>query len=287
MEKFLHEKQIAISISESEEIRQLGYSDTHTKDAMIEFARHLLIQGATLVYGGDLRVRGFTELFADLSEQYRLDNEDTFPFINYFSFPIHLNITKEQEVEFKSQKVKVIRVKQEATLNVNPTTFVEPNSSKNKYVWAKSLTKMRQDMNDAIVARVATGGRNFDYLGKYPGIIQEAKISLESRTPLYLIGAFGGATQKMIDAIIKSKDVINPELPFYKSTENQLFREYFNARNVSDEIDFSILNKFFIGLNIGDLNNGLDIKENQRLFTTSHIPEMVFLVLKGLRQVLR
>lgn len=96
MEKFLEGKNIAISISESEELNQLGFSDTHVKDAIIEFARHLLIQGATLVYGGDLRIDGFTEIFADLAEQYRLSS--TLPFKNYFSFPIHLNILKADEI---------------------------------------------------------------------------------------------------------------------------------------------------------------------------------------------
>lgn len=68
---FLISKKIGISVSESEDMEELGLSDFHIKDATIEITRYLLAQGAKLIYGGDLRKDGFTRLFSELSFQYR------------------------------------------------------------------------------------------------------------------------------------------------------------------------------------------------------------------------
>lgn len=83
----LKNKQIAISISESDDIVSFGGGDALLRDITIEISRHILIAGAKLVYGGDLRTQGFTELFKDLSCQYgQLEKSDntTKYFTNYF-----------------------------------------------------------------------------------------------------------------------------------------------------------------------------------------------------------
>ena len=67
--KLLYNRKLAISISESEDLEYLGFSINHMQDAMVEFARHALIQGAQLIYGGDLRKDGFTLILSDLSYQ--------------------------------------------------------------------------------------------------------------------------------------------------------------------------------------------------------------------------
>lgn len=283
MDKFLEGKNIAISISESEELNQLGFSDTHIKDAMIEFTRHLLIQGATLVYGGDLRSGGFTEIFSDLAEQYRLSS--VLPFKNYFSFPIHLTISKADEISFKAKKVEIKRVAPDETLGIDETKFVKPDSPENKYIWAKCLTKMRHQMNDEIDARIVIGGRNYGYKGKYPGIVEEAQIAIESKKPVFLVGVFGGATRNMIQAITEKKEVIEGSTPFYVSDDYEKFKVHYNNTSTNDKIDIEELNQFFKSLHISDLNNGLDKTENQRLFITPHIPEVIYLVLKGLKNI--
>ena len=59
-QKLLHGLKIGISISEHDDLKKLGYSETHLKDASIEFGRYLLVYGADIVYGGDLRDGGYT-----------------------------------------------------------------------------------------------------------------------------------------------------------------------------------------------------------------------------------
>jgi hypothetical protein len=285
-QKYLQGKQIAISISESEEINQLGYSDRHQTDAMTEFARHFLVQGARLVYGGDLRDKGYTELFADLAEQYLADKKQKYAFKNYFFYPLNLNITKEHELDFKSKNVQVIKVEPEKSLGITDKEFIKPDIPAKKYIWAKCITKMREDMNAAVDARIVLGGRNTGFLGKYPGIVEEAQIAIASQKPTFLIGAFGGATLSMINAIVHQKNVIDPQSTFYQTTDFVAFQEYYNTRSQMDKIDFGKINIFFNQLTISDLNNGLTEIENKRLFTTPHIPEAIFLVLKGLKNCL-
>jgi SLOG cluster2 len=285
--KYLQNKQIAISISESEEINQLGYSDRHQTDAMTEFARHFLVQGAMLVYGGDLRDKGYTELFADLAEQYYSDKNQKFVFKNYFFYPLNLNVTKAHEGDFKDKNVAVIRVEPEESLNITEKEFVKPDTPANKYLWAKCITKMREEMNITIDARIVLGGRNTGFLGKCPGIVEEAKIAILSKKPTYLIGAFGGATLSMINAIVHRKNVINPQSAFYQTNDFIAFQGFYNATSQTDKIDFDEINAFFNQLNISDLNNGLSETENKRLFTTPHIPEAIFWVLKGLKNTIK
>jgi SLOG cluster2 len=284
MEKFLKNKNIAISISASEDLNKLGFSDTHIKDAMTEFARHLLVQGASLVYGGDLRPDGFTETLSELMHEYWTEEKKTFPFKNYVAYPIHLKIDNVEKNEYKSKKVTLIEVEPEESLKIETPQFVNPDTPENNYIWAKCLTKMRHLMNNEIDARIVVGGKNYSYKGKYSGIIEEAQIAIASQKPVYLVGAFGGATHNMIQAISENKDVIDSKKPFYLNTDYEKFKTHYNNTSTNEKIDFEELNQFFKNLNIDDLNNGLDKEDNERLFITPHIPEIVYLVLKGLRE---
>jgi hypothetical protein len=72
----LSQRIVAISISESADMSALGLSQEHLLDAMAEIARHLLALGARLVYGGDLRAQGFTELLFELVARHRRDADE-------------------------------------------------------------------------------------------------------------------------------------------------------------------------------------------------------------------
>ena len=72
-QEILGQKTIAISISESPDMSVLGLGDEHLRDAMAEIARHLLALGARLIYGGDLRQHGFSDLLFELVARHRRD----------------------------------------------------------------------------------------------------------------------------------------------------------------------------------------------------------------------
>ena len=54
----LKDKRIGISVSDSDDYKELGFSENHQKDITIELTRYILVNGGHLVYGGDLRKEG-------------------------------------------------------------------------------------------------------------------------------------------------------------------------------------------------------------------------------------
>src|SRR4051794_16706688 len=89
----LSQKAVAIAVSESPDMAELGLAPEHLRDAMAEIARHLLAMGARLIYGGDLRTNGFTELLFELVARHRRDADvgDVRPaVVNYLAWPTYV-----------------------------------------------------------------------------------------------------------------------------------------------------------------------------------------------------
>ena len=55
--------------------------------------------------------------------------------------------------------------------------------------------------SDPIRARVLFSGPLAGYADRYPGLVEEAYLTVKANLPVYLIGAFGGCTRAIIDAI--------------------------------------------------------------------------------------
>ena len=100
-EEPLSKSAVAISISESPNMSVLGLGPEHLVDAMAEVARHLLAMGARLMYGGDLRVDGFTNILFELVARYRRDadlGDERVGVTNYLAWPVHMTFS-EQDVD--------------------------------------------------------------------------------------------------------------------------------------------------------------------------------------------
>lgn len=285
----LKNKQIAISISESEDIMSFGGADALIRDITIEISRHILISGAKLVYGGDLRSQGFTELFKDLSSQYgQLEKSDntTKYFTNYFAWPISLNLTEGQKAEFKYSRVNTEIV--EAPVECPPDKiqeFLPPTTPENNFLWAKSLTKMREHMESNVNARIILGGRVSGFKGKYPGIIEEFVISKKHNHPIYLLGGFGGASKVVADIIEGGDGSYLKTTTKADSAYNELIK-YYNTTSLTSPIDYDEIITAIQKDGITGLNNGLEDDENKILFHSTNVLEIVALVLKGLNSKL-
>jgi len=283
---FLKGKQIGISISESDNLEELGYNIAHLKDAMIEIARYIIASGGSVAYGGDMRQGGFTELLFDLLAYYKTDAEiePSERFQSYLAYPISTTLTKEKEAELK-QIVTFKKVAPPEDLHVaNPEAFLKPNSPKNLYVWTRCLTKMREEMEVQCHARIFIGGRTSGYKGKCPGILEEFLIAIKHNHPVYLIGAFGGITSEIIN-VLKNEvaESFTNEYHLENAEYKKMFESY-NQKHPDNIIDYDQYRSIIqdIGVKgISDLN-GLTEDENLRLATTPHVSEIVFLILKGL-----
>lgn len=280
-------KKVGVSVSENEELEELGYSTIHLKDLMIELVRNLLINGAVIVYGGNLNKEGYTYLFSDLAFQYRDKNESkTIYFENYFAYPIYKLLTTEDEAHFKKHRTSIIKVPFKGE-GVEEEKYFPPNTYEAKLQWAQSLTNMRKIMIANTDARILVGGKVGNYLGSMPGVIEEAKISLEQGKPLYLIGALGGATKQVIAALKGSEfDFMTSE--FHQSEEYTNLKNQYNKQE-NNKIDLVRESFFFKNFGVTKLAqlNGLTVEENEKLFVTTNLPEILYYLFKGLKTIFK
>lgn len=284
---FLKGRTIGVSISESDELRQLGYDVVHLNDLIIETGRYILSLGGKLAYGGDMRNGGFTELFFDLLNYYKADsslhlNER---FHSYLAWPISLNLSQSKEAELShSVSFHKIPPPDEIIKEINLIEYLEPNTPSDFYIWSKNLTKMREVMSSQCNARIFAGGKTNGFKGKCPGVLEELILTLKQGQPLYLIGAYGGITLDVI-AALNGEQTERFKKDYY--TQDAAYTSFFELYNKKskDKIDFDMYFAKLKELSWKGLSelNGLSIKENKRLSSTPHLNEMIFLILKGLK----
>ena len=274
----LRNKRIAFSVSESDDMQEFGCGKAMLKDVVLELSRYILKAGGYLIYGGDLREEGYTEAFENFSYQYgakeKTGKRENY-FTNYFAWPIHLKIDDKREADFIHCRVEPIFVDAPEGI-ADPKTFIPPEGNENLNIWAHSLTKMREEMESNVDARIIIGGRLSGFKGKYAGIIEEFLIASAKGHPIYLIGGFGGAAKAIVD-LIEKKDVdlrkLAEETPSYSD-----FVKYYNEKN-SDGINYGTINDQIKNYSF---DNGLTLEENEELCHTTNILKIVSLVLKGL-----
>lgn len=284
----LHGKRIAISVSESEDLEQLGLSDQHLKDISIEIARYLIVNGATMLYGGDLRKWGYTELFSELSYQYKYLTDKTPRFVYYFPFPNARKLSDNDLATLiqKQVEVKILEVPKHLA-KPDPKKHYRPfNNIEDRFLFAECFTDMRIQIARDSDARVVLGGRQKGYEGYFPGIVEETFHSLDADKAVYLLGGFGGATKSIIEIISGSKpNQLNNEFQFDTEFLNK-FRKHVNEKSTV-KLDYDVLFDFFKRHSVKSISrrNGLTVDENKILFTSTNIHELVFLIIKGLRKI--
>jgi len=284
----LHGKQIAISVSESEELEELGLSVHHIKDISIEIARYLIVNGAKILYGGDLRRGGFTELFSDISYQYKFLNDKERKVVNFFPFPSARQLSTNDIANFLKKQVQPIKLQTPKHLGKpDPDKNYKPNENvDDRFLFAECFTDMRIHMSNESDARIVLGGIQKNFTGYFPGIVEETFYSLEAGKPVYLLGGFGGATKSIIEMILGNRpNQMTNEFQF-DSEFLIAFRE-FSFGKTKVILDYDYLFNFFSRYNIEKISNlnGLSVEENQILFESINIHEIVFLIIKGLKNI--
>lgn len=284
--KSLTGKNIAISISEPDDIQDYGGDQTLIRDITIELSRHILVAGGKLIYGGDLRKQGFTDLFAELSGQYgqlEKTNRDTKYFTNYFAWPIYLQITSSHKTEFEYKRVFTVCVEPSTEIPKElKNDFISPNTIKNKYFWAKSLSKMREEMEEKANARILLGGQTHGFKGKYVGILEEFIVSQKEGKPIFILGGFGGASRFIIDILMGGEGNTSLFDEAKKDSSYEEFLNFYNKKNNDNKIDYEAITEEIHSNGIKGLNNNLSDEENKQLFESTNVLEIVALILKGL-----
>lgn len=158
------------------------------------------------------------------------------------------------------------------------------------YIWARCLTAMREEIVKQTRARIMMGGKTLGYKGKYPGLVEEALITLEAGKPLFLLGGYGGATRVIIEALQGRKPKqLTKEYQCASSSYAALMQE-FNQQITEQQltiapIDYEVVTQTFAGIGISGLNNVLTDEENSILFDTINNEEAIGLILTGLSRI--
>ena len=292
-DEVLKDLRIGISISEN----PLGdYSSHHLHTDHLrrlsqDLARHLLARAGIVIYGGDLRNDGFTQLVLDeaIALRSRL-NSDSIYVENHLAWPIFLSDTELSAWRAKYNSViKTVEydVPDDIKESIEDNVFISPIGVENKYVWSRSLTLMRERSIGSSHARICAGGRLSGYNGKMPGVLEEIVISLKEHKPLFLIGAFGGVVGEVCDSI-KNKSITAPITEAWQ-VENNLGYGALQGRSVRDgkHADYEEIKLLIERVSVSELAAlaGLTVDEYKNLMESAFVDECVHLVVKGLKKL--
>ncbi len=271
---------IAISISKSQDAEAYGLGEIPLRDFIIELTRHLLAHKQSLLYGGDVRYDksiNFAEIIIKLSETYSHTKDPSIT--NYLAHTLYTKLDNTLKSDLKGV------VKLEDVAYDSHNIGIEKSQLPDEIVFSEELSKTRKKMNKDLDVRIVAGGKLDGFSGKYPGILEESYLALKAKKPTFLIGAFGGATTKVIEALEGDKP---KEFTLKFQLKNKKFSSLYTQYKVigkSKQLKYSKMVKYLNSVGIDGLNNGLTKKENLRLFDSKNIYEIVFLILKGIGEL--
>ncbi len=260
-------KKVGISVSEppDEDLEKNGLTIYHLRDFIIELTRFLISNNTQIIYGGALDYNlgkvNFTQVLIELAENYyagyskKQDNIPS-PLLRNFSAYPYCKPIKENEVKLKA-KFKIKDDKYLVDFKFFPENCKGIENEQCKY-----LSEMRKFMSKYEDARILAGGKLKGVCG-YSGVLEEALYAIKNQKPLFLVGAFGGATKKIIELL--------------EGKENEFLNKDIDGLEVREVIKPDLLNN--------NVLNPLSIEENKKLFQSKNIHELVFLIIKGIKHL--
>ena len=203
---------ISISNPDDDELTDYGIGVRHLVELLQSVSMQLMLRGATLIYGGDLRKKdeyGFTEYLLDeacsLQEYFHGKIKKV---ENHLAWPLSLG--REELWRWKSEYRSVIEpVPYEISKRIpscwelDPASFLIPKEPKDFAAWSICLTEMREASIAKSCVRICAGGRTHGYKGMMPGVLEEILIAIRKKVPLLLIGGFGGIVGSVVRLLME------------------------------------------------------------------------------------
>lgn len=184
-------KRVALSISESADLARLGLDSAHLELAVAELTRAIVIAGGIVVYGGRIGW-GFTNIVLDEAERY---GSATGAFEHYVPYAEHSGVSHaDLDAYARGLSVKArVRLIDANGLPHSVAEAADASFVRGEVDSSQTLTAMRKVTCDVSDARVVLGGKVAGFEGAYPGVAEEAALTMEQRKPLFIAGGFGGA----------------------------------------------------------------------------------------------
>jgi len=291
---------VALSVSGAEDLGRYGLRPAHLDSILLDLSRYLLVAGVRLAYGGHLGPESYTLRLADLLrdpivEQLRgtPSTEQASPeLITYLPWPMLASVRDEARLGLlvdmrRCDRPSDIDETIDPSFVATPDVEVPSDTPVRRFAWSRGLTTMRQRQTSEMSARVVVGGKlgrqDTPYLGRMPGVLEEALFAIRAQRPVYLIGAFGGCARLVLDALdgIERAELTSayheplPHAPELKKLYADRSLKWDEFETIAAELK---------ACGISGLKNGLSVDENRELATSRSAERIVELVLQGLQQ---
>lgn len=276
---------LSVSNPPDEDLAARGLSREQVHQVFLKIVESLLAGGASLAYGGDLRLGGFSQqLFHFLNSADPADRPAPERICSYQAWPSYLSLTPEER-ERLQRVVRIVEVPPPGILNVPTRHCLASETATDRHIRSRCLTAMRVRMNEETDARIVLGGAVSGSLGRYPGVAEEAYWALSAGKPVYLLGGFGGCTAALIDALCGGE--LPAASPHSQQPSSLIYAETPAPEPPESDspADYPALLRELRRMTAGSLNNGLSQDENQRLFTVASAAEALTLIERGLANV--
>lgn len=307
---------IAVSISESDDVKKYGLSPDHFNTLTDEIHLYLLLAGLKIAYGGALK-GGFTEasnftlrLFELVRTYWKLaEGVQAQPLngaiVNVAPWPLWLDYGADEWDLFNKGTEGNVAQYQPAQRPSLPWSDDEifplvagkrvlgSETAQRRYAWARGLTSMRREITALSQIRLVIGGKLSGFFGVVPGVVEEAWLSLTQKQPLFLVGGFGGAARAVSDHLLKAsgpgtgierKEFIAGEgqtaIPDYDSVR-ALYTQHGGDFHPMEQMGADMAACATAGV-AKALNNGLNEAENKELIYCTDAQRISQLVLTGL-----
>lgn len=265
-------RRIALSVSDSPQLAELGLVPRHLQLALAEIARVVFVSGGRLLYGGDMRAGGHTDLLVHELDRYARSRNALavyvaspvvrrMPLAELQAFNRRLGLRGELlALDDAGQPLAALQSGREQLGDGNALDSAAKEAA---------YASMRHALCAQSQARVVIGGqrRGPDVLS---GVLEEMLLSLDCGHAVYVAGGFGGTSLDIACEIDDRCAVTRPPTAPARTagrTDNALLQLGQRAREAG-------------GWRL--LNNGLDDTENLRLAATHRPSEIAALIATGL-----
>lgn len=288
---------VNLSISETEESDRRGFPIWQVNRVTLQLVSALFGQGAGVAFGHDWREDGVMEAVYGFARQV----QPPVPLLSMDAEAISQPLLRNLLPWPKTPRLSEAEQEQlSATLRIESAGLPEtlraveadarragPDDRLFVYARARGLTYLRHKLGEMCNARLCIGGRRFGYQGRYPGIVEEALLAVRENKPLYLAGFLGGAAEQVVNAI-EGKPITDdfcPDPPLVGLYLNPPVRElgFEDDRTLDRQAVWREFTE--AGRDRFATTNGLTVEENDELFHTPVVDNVIELVLTGLSRI--
>lgn len=266
-------KKIAFSVSESKDAEEFFCNKYLYDDLIVEIAKYILVNKGHVIYGGDLRRGGHTENFLELIYSYKENDKGAakhFAVTNYLTEDLKEEVSKEDDVRYKQNGINLEFVPVKKKL-------YKTDESGYKSLQLSSMRKKRNDQTDILIA---AGGKIQGSKGILPGILEEVVLAMDSNKPIYLLGGFGGMTNRIVKLHTKEITIHQFKMELFKDENYALFLNKINQLN-NNKFDLDKICKKIIDYK--KFNTGLESEEKNVIATSHDVLDVINLLMKGLK----